>query len=66
MPRAIDGPTMISPQNKNGGNGHPKHVFVYFYGFQFTTGPIVYFECQITLCMAPCAVKVILAQNKSI
>ncbi|EJW74961.1 hypothetical protein WUBG_14131 [Wuchereria bancrofti] len=35
-------------------NGNPKHVYIYMYGFQFTSSQFVYFECQIRPCIHSC------------
>ncbi|EFO15809.1 hypothetical protein LOAG_12699 [Loa loa] len=50
LPRAIELPVyMTSPSN-----GNPKHVYIYMYGFQFTTSQFVYFECQARPCIRSC------------
>ncbi|VBB28785.1 unnamed protein product [Acanthocheilonema viteae] len=40
---------MTSPSN-----GNPKHVYIYMYGFQFTSSQFVYFECQAKPCIRSC------------
>ncbi|VDK65570.1 unnamed protein product [Onchocerca ochengi] len=35
-------------------NGNPKHVYIYMYGFQFTSSQFVYFECQARPCIRSC------------
>uniref|UniRef100_A0A0R3RFJ5 ZP domain-containing protein n=1 Tax=Elaeophora elaphi TaxID=1147741 RepID=A0A0R3RFJ5_9BILA len=47
LPRAIELPVfMTSPSN-----GSPKHIYIYMYGFQFTSSQFVYFECQARPCI---------------
>uniref|UniRef100_A0A915PDU9 ZP domain-containing protein n=1 Tax=Setaria digitata TaxID=48799 RepID=A0A915PDU9_9BILA len=50
LPRAIELPVYTTTHI----NGNAKHVYIYMYGFQFTTSQFVYFECQARPCIHSC------------
>uniref|UniRef100_A0AC34FNE6 ZP domain-containing protein n=1 Tax=Panagrolaimus sp. ES5 TaxID=591445 RepID=A0AC34FNE6_9BILA len=53
LPRAIDAPVFVSAPQKNS----TKHVYVYIYGFQFTSSEYVNFECKVDTCVYECSKK---------
>lgn len=50
LPRAIEAPVYTA----NPTNDKSKHVYIYMYGFQFTSSHFVHFECQARPCIHSC------------
>ncbi|KAI6180884.1 Cuticlin-1 [Aphelenchoides besseyi] len=53
LSRAVDEPVFTTPPHQN----TSKHVYVYIYGFQFTSSDFVHFECKVTTCVNVCPQK---------
>ncbi|CAD6199353.1 unnamed protein product [Caenorhabditis auriculariae] len=51
LSRAVDVPVL---SNQPTGVSDAKHVFLYMYGFQFTSNNFVHFECQVRPCVHSC------------
>ncbi|VDN08218.1 unnamed protein product [Thelazia callipaeda] len=54
LPRAIEYPVHVT----NPTDGSAKHIFIFMYGFQFTSSQFVYFKCQARPCIHKCGHKV--------
>ncbi|KAI6175426.1 ZP domain-containing protein [Aphelenchoides bicaudatus] len=50
LTRAIDAPVFTNAPQQNSS----KHVYVYIYGFQFTSSDWVHFECKASVCVNEC------------
>ncbi|KAI6224890.1 ZP domain-containing protein [Aphelenchoides besseyi] len=54
LSRAVDEPVFTTPPHQQNTS---KHVYVYIYGFQFTSSDFVHFECKVTTCVNVCPQK---------